>query len=344
MALLEQPIWQALTVPEADTSVALCSLVPALRTFSNDASKLAKNGTVTGARRMQGNGAALDGDDDKIAYGDLGVNLVEVSMWANPATTSEVLFRVDTAKFVHIVSGVVTYSGLTASATYVDGAASTAMVASKWQHVVCQFTAMDANSLDLAYDGTNFGYIEVRGLVARTTVRTAAQIAVEFKAGCPDASLILAVDGRGRDLSRFRRTVTASGGVVLGKRIVCDGINGMLDAGDAGNITEVSFWVNPTAVTQQLFRVDTGKSVSTSGSTITYTGLTASATYVDGAAGTTLTAGKWSHVVCQFAQVDANNLELGTDGTDYGACSFDQWCVRTSSRSAAAIAVEYAQT
>jgi hypothetical protein len=131
--------------------------------------------------------------------------------------------------------------------------------------------------------------------------------------------------------------------VIPGNKLVLDGTSGMVDAGDCGNITEVSMWVNPTTNGEQLFRVDTGKSVSLSGGTITYTGLTATATYVNGVAGTTVAAGYPQSLVCQFTQTDANNLELGTDGAAYGLGTYDRWAARDTSRSAGAIAIAYAQ-
>ena len=347
MPLIEMPIVAAMTVPETDTTLALCSLSPSLAVYSRDGGKLAKNGTVTGGcQDIEGNGATLDGTDGRIAYGDLGVNLIEVSLWVNPGPTSppsEQLFRVDTGKSVAILAGTITYTGLVASATYVDGAAGTTMVASKWQHVVCQFGTMDANLFDLGYDGAAYGDIEARYLCGRTAARSAAEIAYEYNRIAPDPALVLAVDGRGRDLSRYKRTVTASGGPILGNRIELDGTDGMLDAGDCGNIQEVSLWVNPTTNGEQLFRVDTGKSVSLSGGTITYTGLTATATYVNGVAGTTVAAGYPQSIVCQFETTDANNLELGTDGAAYGLGTYDRWCARDTSRSAGAIAIAYAQ-
>ena len=122
-----------------------------------------------------------------------------------------------------------------------------------------------------------------------------------------------------------------------------DGTDDKLDAGDIGTITEISGWVKPSSTTQELFLVDTGKDIMINSGTVTYTGLTASATYVNGTAGTTMVAGKWQHLVCQFTAVDANNMELGNDGTNYGAFDCDTWEARTASRSASAVKNEYNQ-
>ncbi len=380
MPLVEMPIFRALTIPESDTSLvgAWCSWQG--RTPLVDMSAGGANGTgtdvVLGSGRATCNGttsgisvgdkdlsvttaftisawvqptsvASYNGVIGKAAYAwtvQLNGSRLEMHTW-NDGGTAEPILLIGTSGLVtagawHYVT--VTYDGAGTAKSYVNGALD------KTQTGISEAFKNTAAAAVIGQGYNNGSNRFLAGTIADVRIYnralSASEIAAMYAAGVPDATLRLAVDGRGRDLSRFRTTVTPTSGVTLGRRIVCDGTNGMLDAGDVGNITEVSFWANPTAVTQQLFRVDTGKSVSTSGSTITYTGLTATGTYVDGAAGTTLTAGKWSHVVCQFAQVDANNLELGTDGTDYGACSFDQWCVRTASRAAAPIAIEYLQT
>ena len=97
------------------------------------------------------------------------------------------------------------------------------------------------------------------------------------------------------------------------------------------------------STTEELFLVDAGNDIMISTGTVTYTGLTASATYVDGVAGTTMVAGKWSHLVCQFTEIDADNMELGNDGTNYGAFDCSSWEARTTARSADAIKLEYEQ-
>ena len=103
-----------------------------------------------------------------------------------------------------------------------------------------------------------------------------------------------------------------------------NGTDEKTDFGDIGNIRTISFWVNPDTTTEELVLIDTGKDIMVSGGTITYTGLTASATYIDGEASTTLVAGMLQHVVCVLnADVDANNFELATDGTNFGAVLLD---------------------
>ena len=97
-----------------------------------------------------------------------------------------------------------------------------------------------------------------------------------------------------------------------------DGINDKIDCGDLGNIQMVSMWVMPDTTTEELFLVDTNNDVMVSGGTVTYTGLTEVNTYVNGVDTNTMVADVWQHLVCIFSQVDANNFEIGTDGSNYG--------------------------
>ena len=144
-----------------------------------------------------------------------------------------------------------------------------------------------------------------------------------------------------RDYSPYRRTLTASGGIILGRHMILDGVDDKLDAGDIGNIVEVSAWVNPVTNTQELFLIDTGKDIMVNAGVVTYTGLTATATYVNGVPSTTLAAGIWQHLVCQFEVTDANNMELGNDGTNYGQFSCWNWQASSVARSSARVALDY---
>jgi len=120
-------------------------------------------------------GTEYNGTDEKTAFGDIG-NIRAVSLWVKPVTTTEEIFLVDTGKDVMVNGGTVTYTGLTATATYVDGEASTTLVAGMLQHLVCVFNAdVDANIFELATDGTNFGAVVIDELVVFSSVITNLQ-------------------------------------------------------------------------------------------------------------------------------------------------------------------------
>ena len=117
---------------------------------------------------------------------------------------------------------------------------------------------------------------------------------------------------------------------------IVDGINGKskalsfngtdekVDFGDLGTIRTVTFAINPSTTTEEILLLDTGKDIMVSGGTITYTGVTATDTIVDGVSSTSLVANKWQVVTCVLsADVDANNFEVATDGTNFGAIIMD---------------------
>ena len=244
---------------------------------------------------------------------------------------------------------IVVVSTGTAYAIYIDGEAQTVMVNTGSNDGQWIGAIPNRDSIVIGADPSNAGVANyLNATVAACTLYSAAVtadwVSADHAKGVPDSTVALAVDTGDRDKSGKGHTLTASGGIVLGPRMTLDGTDDKLDAGDIGTITEISAWIRPSTTTEELFLVDAGKDIMVNSGTITYTGLTATATYVDGEAGTTLAAGKWSHVVCQFSATDANNMELGNDGANYGAFDCDIWVARTASRTAGAIAKEYEQT
>lgn len=120
--------------------------------------------------------------------------------------------------------------------------------------------------------------------------------------------------------------LTASSDIVLEHgewAIETNGSDEKVDFGDIGTIRTIELWVDPDTTTEELVLVDTGKDIMVSGGTVTYTGLTATNTFVDGVDTDTMVANKRQHVVCVLnADVDANNFELANDGSNYGAGRF----------------------
>lgn len=107
-----------------------------------------------------------------------------------------------------------------------------------------------------------------------------------------------------------------------------NGTTSKVACGDIGNIQTIAFLVYPDTTTEELILIDSCKDIMVNAGTITYTGVTADATYVNGELSTTLAASVWQHVVCVLnAVVDANTFETANDGTNYGSC--DMGNVRT---------------
>lgn len=128
------------------------------------------------------------------------------------------------------------------------------------------------------------------------------------------------------DLSGYGSNGTWSGTTAyaagpFGKTVAdFNGTNGKVSVGDIGNIQTIAFWTKPDTTTEEFILIDTGKDIMVSGGTITYTGVTADSTYVNGELSTTLAAGLWQHVVCVLSAAnDANTFQIATDGTNFGA-------------------------
>jgi len=186
----------------------------------------------------------------------------------------------------------------------------------------------DGTIKDLRYDGL--------------TVQVASDVTYDYRLGVPDDNLRLWDDGTG-DLSRYARARTLVGGVIVGNTMSLDGVDDRIDYGDIGNIRQISMWVNPGSTTEEIVLVDAGKDIMVNAGTVTYAGLTASATYVNGVASTTLVAGLWQHLICQFTTVDANNFELGTDGANFGDIDVRRLRVHADVWSADEVALVYAR-
>ena len=118
----------------------------------------------------------FDGGADTINFGDVGI-IRSISMWTKPNSVTEEFLLVDTGKDIGISSGTVTYVGLTATDTFVDGVSTTTLVADRWQHLVCVLNAdVDANNLEAATDGTNFGNVAISDIKIYDRVLTNLQV------------------------------------------------------------------------------------------------------------------------------------------------------------------------
>jgi len=125
---------------------------------------------------LNGNKAlSFNGTDEKVDFGNAD-SIRTISMLVRPDTTTEELILLDAGKDIMVSSGTVTYTGLTATATYVDGVPTTSMVADQWQVLTCVLNAnVSAANLELATDGTNFGNIDVESLQVFSSALTQQQ-------------------------------------------------------------------------------------------------------------------------------------------------------------------------
>jgi len=103
---------------------------------------------------------SFNGTDEREDMGDIGLVKTVVHL-VNPGSTTEQFTQLDAGKSIDLSGGAVTYTGITASATFVDDEASTTVVADRFQLIVSTFnTAIVSADFSVAYDGTNFGAIK----------------------------------------------------------------------------------------------------------------------------------------------------------------------------------------
>lgn len=134
------------------------------------------------------------------------------------------------------------------------------------------------------------------------------------------------LDGNALDSSRHGRhgawsgTPTYANGPFGHQVADLNGTDMKIACSDIGTIRTVAFWCKPDTTTEELVLLSAGNDIMVSGGTITYAGVTATSTYVNGKLTTTLAAALWQHVVAVLS-VDhaASSYEIGWDGTNYGA-------------------------
>lgn len=162
------------TIPDANLKLlALQNGSPA------DFSVHRKTGTAAGGVKYTRRGADFDGTDDTIDYGAVG-NIQEVRLWVNLGSTTEQIFFLASGAYVHIVSGTITYVGLTEVATYVDGVATTTVAGIGFERIVLQFTQFNATDFEMATDGTNFGAFEGADLRARDALESDSGVNLDY--------------------------------------------------------------------------------------------------------------------------------------------------------------------
>lgn len=368
----DQPIRAAMAAQESDASLVGSWLQPGKTAGGEDFSSAGNDGTAT-AVTWGYRGGEFDGADSVIAMAAelVGSGAVSLEFWFRADSLGEnnvgrvvdngnFVIWTSTANRINLVSDGAT-TATTGDNAYTTGAFTHGVVTRAADgtanfYINGQLTgSADQDSGTPAAGGAVLkignGPASIRtwdGALASVSlyseVKTAGWVATRYAAAVPDTRVKLWVPFGDQDYSVYGNTLTASGGIILGRRMELDGTDDMLDAGDIGNITQVAMWVRPATTSEQLFRVDTGASVSLVTGTVTYTGLTASATYVNGVAGTTMVAGAWQRLVCQFTQDDANNHEIGYDGANYGQIEVCDWRSSDGNWSAAEVAIDYAQT
>ena len=145
------------------------------------------------------------------------------------------------------------------------------------------------------------------------------------------------------DVTAYDRSGTAKGTITggatstpgrIGQALSFDGVNDYVDIG-AGptTVNSVSFWVYPKTTTGYFVNLTgTTDYIWVSAGTVTATGFTAPAIYVNGVQSSTLVVHQWQHVVVTDTTAEnASNLDIGrTQDTNYMEGMIDD--VRISNR------------
>jgi len=135
------------------------------------------------------------------------------------------------------------------------------------------------------------------------------------------------LNGHARDVSGYGNHGTWGAGAVyaafLKNSLSAGSFNGATASilcGNVGTVRTLAFWAMPSTPTEELIMLDAGKDIMVSAGVVTYAGIAATATYVDGLLTTALADMSWQHVACVLtADCAAADLRLGTDGVDFGA-------------------------
>jgi len=297
-------------------------------------------GTVTSlpsivAGPRGGRATSFDGTDDKVSI-PVNRSINSFAAWVYFTSTTEEVADFDGGTHkMKATAGTLAATGWTTPTIYVDGAAGTTVTAG-WHHITAtSATAFTCTNLQLATDNTGFGAVRIADVSLWGRALAAAEVAAEYAGStfaCNlamthhwDMSSLTSPDHVGA-VNMVDTGLVAATDIVPGPyggyATQYNGTDEKSTAGNVGAVRSISFIVKPDTTTEELVLLSTGNDIMVNSGTITYTGVTASATYVNGVASTALVAGMWQHVVCVLsANHTASAFALATDGTNFGAIS-----------------------
>ncbi|MFA6077283.1 MAG: LamG-like jellyroll fold domain-containing protein [Candidatus Paceibacterota bacterium] len=113
----------------------------------------------------------------------------------------------------------------------------------------------------------------------------------------------------------------------IGQGLDFGGVDDYINIGNVGSgIRTISFWIKaPSAASQKIINIDGTDQIETNGSSqITATSFPGATVYVNGVAGSTISAGTWNHVtITDSTGVNASTFELGRVSSTYLSGSLD---------------------
>ncbi len=108
--------------------------------------------------------------------------------------------------------------------------------------------------------------------------------------------------------------------------LVFDGSNEYVAIGSGpSSLNTVELWVYPETTSVYLLDLNGSAYIWINSGTVTATGFTSPTIYVDGHETTTVSADKWQHIaVTTSSSIDANNLDIGRQGSNYFKGKIDE--------------------
>ena len=132
---------------------------------------------------------------------------------------------------------------------------------------------------------------------------------------------------------------------VYDKCLYLDGTDDVISVSNTvSDIKTVSFWarVPSTSTTEQLLDLNGTDYISSVSGTITVNGFGTETIYVDGVAGSTISADRWHHIaVTTSTGISGSAIKIGQISTNYGQAFIDEVKVYPYARSADEIKVDY---
>ncbi|KKS21016.1 MAG: hypothetical protein UU80_C0036G0003 [candidate division WWE3 bacterium GW2011_GWA1_41_8] len=133
-----------------------------------------------------GKAGQFNGSDDYVSVSNAIAGVQTVSFWVKPLSTTTSLLDLDGSNYITVSSGTISAAGFDTPTIYVDGNATTTLVADQWQHVTVKTaTAISASAVTLGK--ANSAYLS--GLLDEVKFynyeRTGQQITSDLNAGHP---------------------------------------------------------------------------------------------------------------------------------------------------------------
>jgi len=307
----------------------------------------------------------FDGVDDFVDVGDAGVNLNSIAFWFKPTSDTEKILDLDGGTHsVEIAAGTISATGFVAPTIHIDGVATTTISAGEWNFVaITTTTSFAVDDFDIGRNSTNYFTGDIDDVKIWDTALTASEIQSEFTRGRAlhlDDGLVgwwkldESPSGAADEIQDFSGnanhgtsagTMTSADSVSgkLGNALDFDGVDDFVDIGSTGQtVNTASFWIFADDISRGIVDFDGGThSVEVAAGTITATGFDTPTIFVDGVAGSTISADEWHFISITTATgFTATDLKIGKETTFFDG-KIDDFKIYSRALSAAEISALY---